>query len=150
MNKLLFILASLTLFTGFTIHPKLEEHTWSKPINGIQAMLYSPKPEYSAGEKIELRVRLRNTTQQKLTVDPKLFKTVYIRRNGKPEEEYNCGDTLPNNEINLAPGEARDFFIFYFGAKDGAGIYDFSGVIGDLQLPQIQILVKDLDGSGSE
>jgi hypothetical protein len=143
LKKIVFLLVSILFLSGFTTPNKaLEQSTWGTPRNGLQAMLYSPKQEYSINEKIELRVKVRNATNEPMIIKPQSYKNIYINVNGKAEEKILSDENYTSDNINLAPGETKDFLIFYYGTKEGTGVYDFSGALGDLQLPQIQIRVK--------
>jgi len=135
------ILFVLMLEGCSTSENELAESEWGELKNSIQAMLYSPRSNLKMGEQIDLRVKFRNVAND-VRIVPSSYMTINMSRNGKGfADAIGSGDLYDN--IKLSPGQILDFHLACCRTDhQGAGIYEFSGAAGGLQLRSLKIYVK--------
>ena len=125
------------------------EGAWGKEEDGFRAALWSPRATVTAGEPIELRVKVRNSTGEIRDLASAHDLMVKVSRGDKDAGDDVDYVTLAPAAMKLSPGQERDFPLRQYatdgeGAKlcKGPGVYRFRGKLGQLELPPVEVKVE--------
>ena len=146
---LLLTTLALALLDGCADSPQKAEGPWGAPNDGFQAMLLSPRATVTLGEPIELQVRIRNLVGEHRSFPSAGDLTLKVMRGDADVADDMDYVNLAPEAIPLAPGQERVFPLKKYPTGDAAapigkqrGLYRFSGRLGKLALPPIEIRVE--------
>ena len=125
------------------------EGAWGKAIDGVQAMLYSPRAVWKTGERVEVGVKLRNKTGEIANFRSSADLILNISRGDESIADDVDYVTLAPEGIKLLPGQlvALPLRSYPTSAADakilkGPGVYRFAGRLGKLELPPLDVRVE--------
>jgi len=113
---------------------KPAESKWSKASNGVQVMLCSTHFHYKVGETIKIYVKFRNVGKTSQTIKtPSLYATINMSCNRKAFADAIGAYPEGIDELKLLPGQtSKNLFLDACRTdNEGAGIYEFSGGMGN-------------------
>ena len=116
---------------------------WGKPVEGVQAALRVQNASLISGDPIPLMVVFRNVGKAPRTVSSSPYVSTSLFHDGKPYGDHIGNITLSKDEITIPAGEEREFeFKSYRTDHQGAGKYEFSGKIGNMEVGKFVVDVK--------
>jgi hypothetical protein len=136
-SKVRLLIASffiLLLFVCVYSFDKTAEGKWSKASNCLQVRLSCPRSRYNIGETIKIYIVFRNIGGTSQTIKmPSLYATVNMSCNNKDFADAIGAYPRGIEKLTLSPGQTSPSYFLNACRTDyeGAGVYEFSGGIGN-------------------
>jgi hypothetical protein len=136
-------------FCGCSGSGEKAEGGWGNAESGVQAMLYSPRATWKVGERVEVRVKLRNQKGEIESFPSSANLSLRISRGDERVGDDIDYVTLAPEAIKLSPGQVVDLLLRQYATDPTSakvctrpGVYRFAGRLGKLELPPLEIRVE--------
>jgi hypothetical protein len=105
----------------------------------MRVTMYAYTAEANGVRVIAVRVAVKNTGTETVTLDTAPYITLNVAKDGTPIADY-IGEQHTNHDVALAPGGTLDVAVAEVEASQ-SGTYTLGGMFGNIALPDLDVTV---------